>query len=205
MFEITGTLRLLLLLVVLSHLPVCSGWDVDATRLSLKLVFYEKSCSDGMVAHQDYFILKGLMNITKLEGGQRADIAIFYIDRRRQNEWIVESTVKLEEVTCRDLNHVKIDTCSCTSMDTNYVRIMCNLTAKIVYSRTYLSLCFVNGGKYTFSPSFKMPPVYGTPVCLGPSVNRAAKSHPESFSAVLGIALLGSAVVCLASSLISQM
>ncbi|CAL1528149.1 unnamed protein product [Lymnaea stagnalis] len=205
MSEITGALHLLILLVVLCYLSVCSGWDTDASRLFLRPVYYEKSCSDGMVAYQDYFILKGIINITNVENGQSGTFSIRFIDRRMNfNDWIGETIFWLKGATCRDVNHVRIDSCACTFMDTKHVRLMCNLTAKTAYSQTQMFLRFANKGIFTYSPGFQTPRVYGTPVCIGPSVNRAAKSHLGSFSAVLGTALLGTAVVCQVSSTISQ-
>ncbi|CAL1533174.1 unnamed protein product [Lymnaea stagnalis] len=204
MFEITRSLCVLPLLVVLSCQPVCSSW-VDATRVFLEPVMFKKSCRNGMVANQDYFVVKGLVNISNIDQGNTANILLFYWDYWGQaNEVIEASFLKLKGTTCKDTNTVKIDSCTCTSMDAKYVRVLCNLTAKTDYSESYIFMYFACCKVRRYSLNFQMPRIYATPVCIGPSVNRAAKSHPGSFSAVLGTTLLGMAVVCLVSSIFSQ-
>ncbi|CAL1548643.1 unnamed protein product [Lymnaea stagnalis] len=204
MFEITRSLYVLPLLVVMSYQPVCS-FDVDTTRVFLEPVMYKKSCRNGMVANQDYFVVKGLVNISNIDEGGKGLMSVFYWDRRMKgNVWIEESVLNLKGTTCKDANTVKIDSCACTSMDAKYVRVLCNFTAKTIYSESYICLYYGWSGM-RLSQNFRLPRIYATPVCIGPSINRAVKSHPGSFSVLLGTTLLGTAVVCLASSICSQL
>ncbi|CAL1526965.1 unnamed protein product [Lymnaea stagnalis] len=204
MFEITETLHGVLLLLVMSYLPASSS-RVDPTRVCLEPITIKKSCLHGMVENQDYFTLKGLINISNVENGHYGSFSIYFREQRTgDNFWISETTVRLDgNKTCSAMDRIRIDSCHCTSMDSKYIRLMCNLTARRIYSRSNISLYHSNGG-WHFSPSFQLPPVYKTSACYEASFSQAARNHPESFTDLLGTVLLGTAVVCLVSSIISQ-
>ncbi|CAL1548816.1 unnamed protein product [Lymnaea stagnalis] len=140
-----------------------------------------------MVANQDYFVLNGLINISNIVNGQHGAFTMFYRNQRTgKDAFIDESRFLLYKKTCSDVDSVKIDSCDCTFMDSNYVRLKCNLTARTLYSRSQIALLYSMRGWY-LSTAFQMPPVYETPGCTDPSTNRAARNHPESFTALLGM------------------
>ncbi|CAL1540342.1 unnamed protein product [Lymnaea stagnalis] len=206
MLEINGTLLVLLFLVIVS---VCSGW-VDRTRVFLEPFdqnTFKKSCGNGMLAGKDYFVVKGLVNISGLEEGEMGTTQMM-ITNPQYWVWIYRSLkdakVLLYEATCKDLAQIPIDTCKCTFMDNKFVRVKCNITAQLQYSGGVVSLRYVLGTFYFSPPSSPLPVIYGTPSCTARSANRAAKIHPESFTALIGSALLGTAVACLGSSIFSQ-
>ncbi|CAL1548612.1 unnamed protein product, partial [Lymnaea stagnalis] len=97
---------------------------------------YKKSCSNGMVAEQDYFLLKGLINITYAIYGRLGEFGIFYTEDFDRYVLIPGTEVRLGKLkTCSDVDRIKIDSCVCTFMDSRYIRLKCNLTAKMMYNR----------------------------------------------------------------------
>ncbi|CAL1548716.1 unnamed protein product [Lymnaea stagnalis] len=202
MLEIKVTLLVLLLFPVIGS--VCSGW-VDPTRTFLEPFdqnTFKKSCGNAMLAGQDYFVVKGLVNISGLEYGPKGAIAI-WIQKYRSYMYLLEYTViYLYNEACKDLAQIPIDTCKCTFMDNKFVRVKCNITAKLEQSRGDVILHYAFRRWYN-SRSLPLPVVYGNPSCTERSANRAAKIHPESFTALIGASLFGMAVVCLGSSIFS--
>ncbi|CAL1526966.1 unnamed protein product [Lymnaea stagnalis] len=208
MFEITGTLPIVLLLLVLSYVPVVEDWRIyDRAFLDpLDKNSYKKSCSNGMVAEQDYFLLKGLINTTRYPCFHWCEFGICYTEDLYIKRYVMipGTTLTLGSRTiCSEKDRIKIDTCICTFRDKTYIRLRCNLTAKMIYNRVKIALRYELGVP-SYSEFLKLPPIYATSACTSASVNGAARIHPESLHASLGTALLGTAVVCLGSSIVSQ-
>ncbi|CAL1533385.1 unnamed protein product [Lymnaea stagnalis] len=206
MLEINGTLLVLLFLVIAS---VFSSY-YDPTRVFLEPFdqnTFKKSCGNGMLAGKDYFVVKGLVNISGIEDGQLSTTKMLIANPHywMRMDYIISGTlVRLYNTTCKDLAQIPIDTCKCTFMDNKFVRLKCNITAQLQYSRGVLTLFYEKSYWYLSLPSSPLPDIYGTPSCTARSANRAARVHSESFTALIGSALLGTAVVCLGSSIFSQ-
>ncbi|CAL1536304.1 unnamed protein product [Lymnaea stagnalis] len=203
MLENAGTHRVVLLVLVVSYLTVCSGW-IDPSRLFLDLAMYKASCGYGMVAGKDHFEVNGLINITNMPYGFIAKFALYYRDLGSDKSYMIKETLySLYHSKCNETAVITIGSCQCTFLDLHFIKFKCRLMARTVYSRSDIMLIFYAGARF-FSPSFRMPPVYESPECIEPSISQATRSHPKGFSALLGTALLGTAVVRLVSSLFSQ-
>ncbi|CAL1547943.1 unnamed protein product [Lymnaea stagnalis] len=167
----------------------------------------KKSCSDGYVHGIDHFIVTGFLNVTGFtlpkfpSGFCILHIAISGL--LAQWKLIRPSYFSFLKENCTGVQQVPLDKCNCHYESAITIRVKCNFTADVKYSKMPFTMMFF-ATFYSLSPYKNMTKVFSNASCsTGASTSGGMSPHGGN-KGMPSFIFLVTALVCIVTAMVSN-